>query len=716
MPVQLRKMTSGNKANTSNALEWITVELKRVFATDHANSESGLDLAILTGICEQCGKLGYEGPVRDMCAYAAPRLAKSTPRVAVQMLWAHVKVGLSDAEFLRAVVAYLCEHLSEYVAQDISRSIWAFAKIDWYEGIDFSAVCDRILSQADKYNPQDLSMTLWGLSRLIPHISDRSRVKMVFERCGYVALMHAQAGRLNPQDVASILKSFGRVGIKHDDLIQACQACVAQFASKFSCEDLTSAAWGLCKLGYHDAVCCDAIARQLDEHLDKYSPAQLSTCLWALAYMGVDLAAKDPELVDATATYVKSKSFRFSTADISTIFSAYARMGVCDCCAIDALADRANLINSTTGLSAQDAAMLLHGIVKLGHTASNSVMPLIEEICDVLRDNLGSLSAQSISLCLWSFVRMGQVEDYSDLVEDCAKKLRDDAPELAPHCLSNSMWALTNTSYGDAALWEELAECCVKQVTTFCIHDYANVLTALAKKSREVPTLKDSFTRIAAMLFVMRVDDENCSCGKVTKYDLGRLRWSFRETGMNNSPAWFEGVSSAPAIHDASLSPMVVLDGVAEVDPQPCTGQCPHVAPRMVVGGGAGIGSFTRMPSQDTASDAATNAGNKSVLDGLTPSNMPHLADPSRYLTGLSDWQQMLGMSAANAAAPGGSVESVSPEGSVDEQQHQQQEQQYYGTGPEGSSAAVPVSVKNTFLNFEDQANMLAAAGRPKSI
>lgn len=93
-------------------------------------------------------------------------------------------------------------------------------------------------------------MTLWGLSRLVVHISDRSRVKMVFERCGYVALMHAQvrvvcigvgrkmvcthaqAGRLNPQDVATILKSFGRVGIKHDDLIAACQVYVAQFASK----------------------------------------------------------------------------------------------------------------------------------------------------------------------------------------------------------------------------------------------------------------------------------------------------------------------------------------------------------------------------------------------------------------------------------------------------------------------------------------------------
>lgn len=105
---------------------------------------------------------------------------------------------------------------------------------------------------------------------------------------------------------------------------------------RFTCEDLTSAAWGLCKLGYHDSVCCDAIARQLDEHLDKYSPAQLSerrthmiisrrgsipcsgTCLWALAYMGMDLAAKDPQLVDATAAYVKSKSFRFCIADICT--------------------------------------------------------------------------------------------------------------------------------------------------------------------------------------------------------------------------------------------------------------------------------------------------------------------------------------------------------------------------------------------------------------
>ncbi|KAF4673662.1 hypothetical protein FOL47_010245 [Perkinsus chesapeaki] len=710
---QLRKMTSGNKASNSNALEWITDELNRVFSTDHAKSEAGLDLAILTGICEQCGKLGYEGPVRDMCTYATPRLANSTPRVAVQMLWAHVKVGLKEPNFLRSVVGYLCAHLSEYVAQDISRSIWAFAKIDWYEGIDFTAVCDRILSQADKYNPQDLSMTLWGLSRLMPHITDQARVKMVFERCGYVALMHAQAGRLNPQDVATILKSFGRVGIKHDDLIQSCQAYVAQFASKFSCEDLTSAAWGLCKLGYHDPLCCDAIARQMDEHLDKYSPAQLSTCLWALAFMGVDLAAKDPELVDATAAYVKSKSFRFSTADISTIFSAYARMGVCDCCAIDALADRANLINSTTGLGAQDAAMLLHGLVKLGHTRSNSVMPLIEEICDILRDNLSTLSAQSISLCLWSLVRLGQVNDYSDLVEGCAKKLRDDAPELAPHCLSNSMWALANTTYGDPSLWEELAECCVKAVTKFCIHDYANVLTALAKKCREIPSLKDSFTRIAAMLFVVRVDDENCTCGKVTKYDLGRLRWSFRETGMNTSPVWFEGVSNAPALHDASLSPMVVLDGVAEVDPLPCTGHCPHLSSKMAVGGGAAIGSFTRMPSHETDDTQAIGSGNASVLDGLTPSNMQHLTDASRYLTGLADWQQMLGMTGPSAA-PGGSIDSGSiPDGSTNTRQNCQQDEGYVG-GDGG--AAVPVSVKNTFLNFEDQANMLAAAGRPKSI
>lgn len=43
-------------------------------------------------------------------------------------------------------------------------------------------------------------------------------------------------------------------------------------------------------------------------------------------------------------------------------------------------------------------------------------MPLIEEICDVLRDDLASLSAQSVSLCLWSVVRMGQTEDYPDLV------------------------------------------------------------------------------------------------------------------------------------------------------------------------------------------------------------------------------------------------------------------------------------------------------------
>ncbi|EER02937.1 hypothetical protein Pmar_PMAR004575 [Perkinsus marinus ATCC 50983] len=106
------------------------------------------------------------------------------------------------------------------------------------------------------------------------------------------------------------------------------------------------------------------------------------------------------------------------------------------------------------------------------------------------------------------------------------------------------------------------------------------------------------------------------------------------------------------------------------------------------------------MPSQDTSS----GGGNKSVLDDVIPGSMAHLEDPSRYLTGLSDWQQqMLGMNASTSdAAFGGSVDPSSPKGSSYDQ----------GDG----SAAVPVSVKNTFLNFEDQANMLAAAGRPKSI
>lgn len=48
------------------------------------------------------------------------------------------------------------------------------------------------------------------------------------------------------------------------------------------------------------------------------------------------------------------------------------------------------------------------------------------------------------------------------------------------------------------------------------------------------------------------------------------------------------------------------------------------------MGGGdaaaVGIGSFTRMPSQDTSS----GGGNKSVLDDVIPGSMAHLEDPSR--------------------------------------------------------------------------------------
>lgn len=157
------------------------------------------------------------------------------PYEVTNMLWAYAKLEEWNLSLLRAVVRRLRDRQRwEFKAQCLCVAAWSLTKMKWRDEDLFQSMAEELSGQATLLKPQEISNTLWAYGKQqLAHSG-------LFEALGWSAFELVWQARFKPEELATCLSAFARVGIPHPKLFHNAMNVVIRRVQDFSPKQLAT--------------------------------------------------------------------------------------------------------------------------------------------------------------------------------------------------------------------------------------------------------------------------------------------------------------------------------------------------------------------------------------------------------------------------------------------------------------------------------------------
>ncbi|CAE8622643.1 unnamed protein product, partial [Polarella glacialis] len=195
---------------------------------------------------------------------------------------------LSDRRFERLVQRLELAELSAWRPKDLSLACHALAKLQIQQHGFLSRAALSLAGRLEECSPQDIGLTLGALGKL--RVLHQVLPLAVAGHVESIASRRAGLNSWTPQELSSLLHSFGLLGLRPVRALAALATVLPLRLHDFKGQDLSESLWAFARLEFID----DALLLAAAEHLQKlraqqlrgFSPQALSNCAYAFGVLG----------------------------------------------------------------------------------------------------------------------------------------------------------------------------------------------------------------------------------------------------------------------------------------------------------------------------------------------------------------------------------------------------------------------------------------------
>jgi hypothetical protein len=284
-------------------------------------------------------------------------------------------------------------------------------------------------------------------------------------------LIRLNADQFSAQGFANVFWAFGTIHVDallEDQLLHALASGIMRVIDQFNPQALTTVAWGMATMEYHNEKLGQAIKQACFSQLESFNQQDLANAAWALTSLGVSDDALLDRIADISAVLIPS----FKPQETANLMWAFAVAKRAHQELMDAVV--AQVADSPESLSSQALSNIAWSFAKLGKHDKD----LCKNIAGGASGRMRWFSPPELSKLLWAFATM----DYRDdtLMESAVLAAGKLADQFTPQLLSNTVWAMGTLKYSNPTVLDKLARAASTRKDSFPPQAAANLLWGYA--------------------------------------------------------------------------------------------------------------------------------------------------------------------------------------------------------------------------------------------